>query len=81
MRVDCMWVFFGLILDLLHNFNSFTYWILASFGGIAGVDIYLEFQIRRLSHGDKILAVNPTRTDWDVCAGLTPPSTGWVTLI
>jgi len=41
---------FGLILDLLHDFNCFTYLILAWLSVVAGIDISLEFEIRRLNH-------------------------------
>jgi len=40
---------FGLILDLLHDFNCFTYLILAWLSVIASRDISLEFEIIRLN--------------------------------
>jgi len=36
---------FGLILDLLHDFNCFTYLFLAWLSVVAGIDISLEFEI------------------------------------
>ena len=46
---------FALILDLLHDFNCFTFLILAWLSVIAGIDISLEFEIIAIFESLEIL--------------------------